>query len=139
MSLRFLLDTNVISEPTRPTPNPGIIERLQVHQGDIAISTVVWHELLFGCRRLPASRKRRVLEKYLSDVVLASIPILSYDTAAADWHATERARLERLGQKPPFADTQIAAVAVAHGLTVVTVNLADFAAFQGLKIEDWRS
>ena len=66
-------------------------------------------------------------------------PLGRYDTAAADWHATERARLEKLGQKPPFADTQIAAVAFVHGLSVVTVNLADFAAFQGLKIEDWRS
>ena len=58
MSLKYLLDTNVVSEPLRPVTNQKILDRLQQHQNEIAIASVVWHELLFGCYRLPPSAKR---------------------------------------------------------------------------------
>ncbi len=48
MSLKFLLDTNIVSEPLRPTPAPGILRRLREHEGEMAIPSVVWHELRFG-------------------------------------------------------------------------------------------
>lgn len=137
--IKYLLDTNVISEPLRPTPHPQVMERFRQHRSEIAISAVVWHELWFGCLRLPPSAKRRAIEEYLDTVVAPSIPILSYDQAAAVWHAQERARLSVIGKTPPFADGQIIAVAKAHDLILVTFNLADYAAFQGVVIEDWRS
>ena len=56
---------------------------------------------------------------------------------AAHWHATEWSRLVGLGQTPAFADGQIAAVAAVNSLVLVTRNVADFAAFQGLVIENW--
>ena len=62
---RYLLDTNVISEPLRPAPNPKILERLRKHQDQLATASVVWHELLFGCYRLPDSERRAVIEEYL--------------------------------------------------------------------------
>jgi tRNA(fMet)-specific endonuclease VapC len=132
-----LLDTNVISEPLRPEPAPGLLRRLVEHEGQIAIASVVWHELLYGCWRLPESRRREVIEQYLFDVVLPAIPILPYDARAAQWHAAERARLVRLGQPPSFADGQIAAIAAVHDLTLVTANTADYANFDGLTVENW--
>lgn len=63
MSLRFLLDTNVLSEPLRPNPNPKVMEMLRQHENAIATATIVWHELLFGCNRLPESNKRKAIEK----------------------------------------------------------------------------
>ena len=83
-------------------------------------------------------RKRRNLEEYLFRIVLVTLPILPYDSAAAEWHARERARLAGLGRSPAFADGQIAAIAGAHDLTLVTANRADFEPFEGLRIEDWR-
>lgn len=138
MTLRFLLDTNVISEPLRPVPHQAVLERLREHQAEIAIAAVVWHELWYSCYRLPESNKRTLIDAYLKDVVARAIPILSYDPRAASWHAEERARLTSVGRLPPFADGQIAAIAATNGLCLVTFNRDDFAAFQGLRLEDWR-
>lgn len=134
---RCLLDTNVISEPLRPAPNPGILERLRRHQDQLATASIVWHELLIGCYRLPASERRRAIEEYLGRVVASSIEILPYDEAAAGWHAAERARLAGAGRTPPFADGQIAAVARTNDLILVTLNLTDYEGFRDLRVEDW--
>jgi tRNA(fMet)-specific endonuclease VapC len=133
-----LLDTNVISEPLRPTPDPKVVARLQQEGAECAIAAVVWHELCFGSARLPPSNRRTIIERYLQQVVAVTLPILAYDQRAAYWHAQERARLAALGQTPPFADGQIAAIAVSNQLTLVTFNTADFQHFTGLLIEDWR-
>ncbi len=138
MSLRFLLDTNVVSEPLRPFPNPKVLERLETHQGEIGISAPGWHELLYGCERLPKSRKRAAIETYLFTIVRPTFPILAYDEAAAEWQAKERARLEAEGKTPPYLDSQIAAIAKAANLVLVTANSKDFAHFDGLTVEDWR-
>lgn len=137
MTAAYLLDTNAISEPLRPEPNPNLLRRIHEYEGQVAIAAIVWHELLYGCWQLPDSRRREVIEQYLFDVVLPSIPILPYDARAAQWHASERARLTRLGQPPSFADGQIAAIAAVHDLTLVTANTADFTDFDGLTVENW--
>ena len=139
MSARYLLDTSVLSEPLRPAPNQLILERLRLHRVEIATAAPVWSELVFGARRLPPSRRRRSIEGYLVDVVRATIPILPYDVAAAEWHAAERARLVGVGKTPPFVDGQIAAVAHINRLVLVTANLADYREFAELQVENWRS
>ena len=137
MSVQFLLDSNIVSEPLRPTPRLHILRKLQRHRNEVAIASVVWHELRYGLERLPPSHRRDTLEDYLDRVVLA-MPILDYDYTAADWHARERARLARKGQTPPFVDGQIAAIARTHDLTLVTFNDADFRRFSGLRVSTWR-
>ncbi|MBI3723988.1 VapC toxin family PIN domain ribonuclease [bacterium] len=86
------------------------MEKYQRFGGVLATASVVWAELLTGCRGLPASAKRRNVEAFLAEVA-ASVPILPYDREAADWHAAERVRLARMGTPAPFADGQIAAIA----------------------------
>jgi tRNA(fMet)-specific endonuclease VapC len=137
VSVKYLLDTNVVSEPLRPRPSRAVLQRLTRHEGEAAIASVVWHELRFGCERLPASRRREAIERYLEDVVLRSFPILDYDREAAAWHARERARLEAAGKTASFIDGQIAAIASVRDLALVTANRADFRGFRGLRLEDW--
>ena len=137
MAVRYLLDTNVVSEPLRLQPAAGIMRRLRQHDGEIAIPSPVWHELRFGCARLPRSRRRDAIERYIEDVVLRSFPVLDYDREAADWHAKERARLSANGRTPPFVDSQIAAIASVNDLTLVTSNLDHFREFRGLKVQSW--
>lgn len=134
MSLRFLLDTNVLSEPLRPEPDRGITGWLARHQAAVATAAPVWHELRFGCQRLPRSARREKLERYL-ETIQPSLPILPYDAEAANWHAEERARLQRAGRTPSFVDGQIAAVAAVNQLAVVTLNVAHFRDFRGLEVE----
>ena len=137
MTLGYLLDTSIVSAPISMRPHPGILARLNEHGSECAIAAPVWHELTYGCRRLPRGKRRATLEAYLRDVVQASFPILAYDEAAATWHGEERARLDALGRPAPFVDGQIAAIAQVHGLVLVTTNDKDFARFKGLRIENW--
>lgn len=134
---QFLLDTNILSEPLRPVPNPGVMESLVRYSGLTATASVVFHEMLYGCYRLPNSQKRRAIEAYLREEVEAKLLLLPYSTQAAKWHASERARLVRLGKTPAYVDAQIAAIAVVHNLVLVTNNQADYVDFQGIEMENW--
>jgi tRNA(fMet)-specific endonuclease VapC len=137
VNAKYLLDTNVVLEPLRPIPNAKVLARLKSHQDELVIASIVWHELWFGCQRLPASAKRATIERYLNEVISVSMAILPYNRDAAEWHAAERARLAAIGKTPPFADGQIIAIAYANNLTLVTLNPSDYAAFAEVKIEDW--
>lgn len=137
MKPQYLLDTNILSEPLSTTPNKSLLARLKRHEGELATASVVWHELVFGASRLPQSRRRTAIERYLTQVVEATIPIMAYDAAAAAWHGAERARLQGLGSAPSFADGQIAAVAHVNGLILVTRNVKDFQHFKALRLENW--
>lgn len=136
-SPQFLLDTNILSEPMRPVPNPNVMELLVRYGGLTATATVVFHEMLYGCYRLPNSQKRRAIEAYLQEEVEAKLLLLPYSTEAAKWHALQRAKLVGLGKTPSYADTQIAAIAVVNHLVLVTNNQADYADFQDIEIENW--
>jgi tRNA(fMet)-specific endonuclease VapC len=135
--LRYLLDTSIVSSPVSKVPDPGVLARLADHDAECAIAAPVWHELTYGCRRLPRGRRRAALEAYLEEVVRPSFPILAYDEAAAAWHATERARLEGEGRPAPFVDGQIAAIARVNQLVLVTLNTKDFVVFRELDVESW--
>ena len=74
-----------------------ILNRLEKHQGEIATSSVTWHEILYGAGIAKSARKRDLIEKYLREVVGPTIPVLPYDTRAAEAHAAERARLSPKG------------------------------------------
>ena len=134
---RYLLDTNIVTEPLKQKPNQHVLHRFQQDQHLLAIAAPVWHELWFGCYRLPPSKRRREIEAYLHTAVARTMPILPYDAKAAAWYATERARLTTIGHPTPFADGQIAAVAAVNNLILVTNNIADYAEFQDLHLENW--
>ena len=138
MTLRYLLDTNILAEPLRPEPDQRILDHLQRHRDEIAIASVVWHEMWFGCFRLPPSAKRTAIETYLTQIVAPSMPVLPYGEEAAAWHAEERARLTKSGKTPPFADGMIAAVARTNNLVLVTMNLTDFDSFSDLQLDNWQ-
>lgn len=135
--MRYLLDTNIISEPLKPDPNARVIAKLSEHRGALVSAAPVWHELRYGCRRLPKSRKRDKIEHYLNHVVMPSMVILPYDEKAAAWHARERARLTSIGRTPPYVDGQIASIAKVNGLVLVSRNTKDYKLFSDLELENW--
>ena len=137
MTAKYLLDTNVFSEAIRPKPNPNVLQKLQLHQQELSTATLVIHELLFGCYRLPGSKKRETLQSYIENVIFPNIPLFDYDLKSAQWHATERARLVGMGKTPAFVDGQIAAIAYSNKLILVTNNISDFDNFLGVITENW--
>jgi tRNA(fMet)-specific endonuclease VapC len=134
---KYLLDTNVLSEGAKTSPDENVMFMLERYRDEIATASPVWHELQYGCRRLPQSRKRELIERYLRDVIGQNLDILPYDEQAAEWHAEQRARLTARGQTPSFVDGQIAAIAKVNGLTLVTRNVGDFATFEDLEVRSW--
>lgn len=137
MSHRFLLDTNVFSEVNKKVPNAFVMQKMNEYQNEVATASVVIHELLYGCLRLPSdSNKRRFLFDYIH-LIPFKIPVFDYDLKAAKYHAQERARLSKVGKIPAFGDGQIASIAFCNNLVLVTNNVSDFQDFDGLKIENW--
>lgn len=132
--IRYLLDTDIVSEVLRPRPSVRVLEKLKRHGRESAISAVCLHELVFGMERLPDGKKKSWLAKWLETTLL---PSLRYDAAASIWHARERARLTAAGQTPSFADGMIAATAASRSLVLVTRNVDDFRVYEGLHVENW--
>lgn len=138
-ALKYLLDTNILSEATRAAPDSGVLVRLRKAGTQVATSAVTWHELHHGLALLAPSRKRDAIAAYIESLRQAELAILPYSIEAAEWHAAERARLASKGLTPPFVDGQIAAIACTNKLTLVTRNLADFKHYAGLKVQNWFS
>ncbi len=137
VAVRFLLDTNVISEPLKPQPNALVIKRWAQNADALATASVVYHELEFGCLTMPDSQRKQAITTYIAESVKNSLLIFPYDLEAARWHAFERARLSKVGKTPPYFDSQIAAIAAVNQLVLVTRNTKDFESFQGLELENW--
>jgi tRNA(fMet)-specific endonuclease VapC len=82
-------------------------------------------------------RDHRPRRAYLEQRVRPTRPILPFDAAAGEWQARERTRLTRIGRTPPYADTQIAAIAAVNDLVLVTRNAGDVGESAGLNVESW--
>lgn len=136
----YLLDTNIVSQVTKPEPNEKLITNLDFHSGTCAISSITWFELLNGVGLLPESKKKEKLTTFLYDYVQPSFDIIPYDSHAAFINSEITSQLLPQGKPTPILDTQIASIAIANNLILVTGNFKDFEMFTGqfnLMVENW--
>lgn len=139
--MRYLLDTNVVSEWTKPRPNPGVVEWLaQVDEDEVFLSVVTFAELRHGIERLPAGRRRRQLDTWLRGELAQRFEgrIALIDGAVADEWGRLVARHEARGRPIHAMDGLIAASAQVHALTLVTRNAADFQLSVKSVLNPWR-
>lgn len=125
----IVLDTNVISEIFRPSPEPRVIEWLVSLTGDVAITSITLAELLAGVRSLPDGRRKDDLAQRIEQAVApyrGSRSVLAFDADAAERYAEVLASREAAGAPVSTADAQIAAICLAHGATCATRNVKDF-------------
>jgi len=137
--MRYLLDTNIISEQTKRVPDNGVIKRLELDSIFAVTSATVWHELWRGIHLYQDGERKHQLTDYLNLLIEDGLVVLPFCKNAAEWLAAERVRLKQWGLVPPQYDCDIAAVAVVNNLTLITRNTADFEMFEGLRLENWFS
>ena len=123
--MTYLVDANVLSEPTKQTPNLRVVAWLRTHEPDIAVDPIVLGELRFGITLLPKSRKRTALEAWF-DQGVKRLECVPWDADTGLKWAELVARLRRNGQSMPIKDSLIAASALLHDLTIATRNVTDF-------------
>lgn len=126
----FLLDTNVISEPSRPQPDPRVMAWLAAADEDrVFLSVATLAEINRGIERLATGKRRRRLEVWLANELVARFDgrILTVDTAVGLIWGRVAARAEQAGHQIEAIDALLAATAERHNLTLVTRNGSDFA------------
>src|SRR6478672_9621863 len=121
----FLVDANVLSEATRPEPDPKVLAWLASHERQIAVDPVILGEIRFGILLLPEGKRRARLERWFAGGV-ERIHCVAWDAATGLRWARLLADLRASGRSMPVKDSLIAATALIHGFTVVTRNRRDF-------------
>jgi len=123
--VKFLVDANVLSEPTRPAPNLNVVKWLKQHEADLAVDPFILGEIRFGILLLPKSRRRTRLELWFDEGV-QRVHCLPWEEQSGLRWAQLLASLRRAGKAMPIKDSLIAATALTHDLIVATCNRADF-------------
>jgi predicted nucleic acid-binding protein len=121
----YLVDANVLSEPTKPVPNSKVVDWLSTNEENLVVDAIILGELCVGILALPRGRKRTQLEQWFRDVV-QTIDCLPWDTTISRRWAKLVVDLKQKGDKLPLLDSMIAATALQHNLTVATRNNRDF-------------
>ena len=136
----IILDTNVVSEPLKPAPEPAVLDWLDRQAPEtLHLTTINLAELLAGIELLPAGRRRDALAQALTGQVLPLFEdrVLGFDTAAAEAFARVNAGALAAGNSIGFADAAIAAIALAHGFALATRNVRDFKGTGVVLVDPW--
>jgi predicted nucleic acid-binding protein len=123
--MKFLVDANVLSEATKPSPNPNVMAWLAAHETEMAINPIILGELRFGILLLPKGKRRSRLLEWLESGI-RYLAMLDIDAETSQHWAKLLAELRRRGQAMPIKDSLIAATARQYQLPVATRNSKDF-------------
>lgn len=137
--MRILVDTNVLSELRRPKPNSKVIENLLAFDADhVYLSSITIGEFVYGINRLPKSKKRTELDRWLLGIEqLYAGRILAFDADTARIWGELMSNAQSKGRPLTPQDGQIAATAIQHGLHLMTRNVSDFQVTGVMLINPW--
>ena len=137
----ILLDTNVVSEPLRPAPDPRVIERIDAQPLEtLFLCAITVAELRAGVALLPAGKRRSGLQQNLEKRVLPLFAgrVLPFDLACTAAYAELIAKARAAGLTVATTDGYIAAIAAANGFAVATRDTGAFAAAGAVVINPWQ-
>ena len=123
--MTYLVDANVLSEPTKPAPSSKVIDWLSANQSHLVVDAIILGELCIGILALPRGRKRTQLEQWFVALV-QTIDCLPWDATISRRWAKLVVDLKQKGDTMPLLDGMIAATALQHDLTIATRNTRDF-------------
>lgn len=130
--VKYLLDTNIIIYTIKNRP-ASVREAFKRYEGQMAISTVTWGELVFGVER-SAQPQRNQAD---IDGMAARLTVLGFDEKSAEHFGQIRAKLYAAGTPIGPYDMMIAGHARSEGLILVTNNMREFERVEGLRLENW--
>jgi predicted nucleic acid-binding protein len=130
----YLVDANVLSEATKASPEPKVLEWLRANEAELAMDPIILGEIRFGIDRMPPGRRRERFERWFAEGV-ENFVCLPIEAATGIRWAQLLAKLRASGSAMPVKDSLIAATALVHGLTVATRNSRDFQR-AGVKVFD---
>jgi toxin FitB len=136
----IVLDTNVISEVFRPSPDAKVVAWLESLTGEVSITAITLAELLAGVRRLPDGRRRLALAARIDAALQPyrrSSAVLAFDEEAAGYYADIFAARERAGLPISMADAQIAAICRSNDAVCATRNTKDFVGTGVELVDPW--
>ena len=138
--MKYLLDTCVVSDLVKARPNDGVVAWLSGQEEEtLFLSAVSVGELQAGISKLPDSPRKASLASWLANDLMKRFAgrLLPVDADVASVWGIKRGEAAARGVVLPFADGQLAATAIARGLTVVTRNTADLARCGALTLDPW--
>ena len=121
----YLVDANVLSEPTKQVADSRVVAWLNANESNIVVDSIIIGELRIGVLALPRGRKRDRLEQWY-ETVLETIDCIPWDATISRRWAALVVELKRKGETVPLLDGMIAATALEHDLIVATRNTRDF-------------
>lgn len=136
----IVLDTNVLSEEMKPTPEPAVHDWLSRQNPlDLFTTAVTEAEIIYGVTILADGRRKRELDAAAQRVLaLFAGRILPFDSAAAREFALIVADRRRVGRPVEGFDAQIAAITRSRGMTLATRDMQDFASTGVQLIDPWQ-
>lgn len=123
--MKHLVDANVLSEATKPDPDPRVVEWLRANERSLVVDPVILGEVRFGILLLDSGARRSELERWF-EAGIARIHCLPWDSSVGLRWAELLADLRRRGRPMSIKDSLIAATALAHDLALATLNRRDF-------------
>ncbi len=123
--MTYLVDVNVLCEPTKQTPNPRVLEWLMANRSELVVDPIIMGEIWEGIMRLPEGKRKQNLIEWCRQS-RAGIICLPWTLEIGVVWGELSCEVTRNGFTIPTEDTMIAATAKLHGLTVATRNVDDF-------------
>jgi len=131
----FLFDTDTITNIVKPRPSSNLLKQLaNISIDQQYISSITISEIVYGAEK---SHRPEYHLNNLETVLLPAVNIVGFDTKAAYVCGRVRAELEKRGTPLDLADLEIASIAIANDLTLVTGNVRHFERVPLLKFENW--
>jgi tRNA(fMet)-specific endonuclease VapC len=131
----FLFDTDTITNIVKPRPSQNLLAKLaNVSKNQQYISTITISEIVYGAEK--SQRSEHHLNN-LETILFPAVNIVGFDAKAAYVCGRIRAELENRGTPLDLADLEIASIAIANNLTLITNNVRYFERVPLLQFENW--
>lgn len=125
--MKYIVDTNVVSETMKREPNPNVMNWLSNHEAELFLTSITVEEMRFGQLMMPAGKRREKLRESIDSLITEyASKILAFDTAAAQKCAELHELAISAGKTPTIEDLMIAGICLNQQGVLITRNVKDF-------------